>query len=71
MSEKNTPNPAALPVSGPASKHQVASYFGVTVRTVERWANDGRIPAPTVVGPRLKRFDAEGIRNHFHNSMAA
>jgi predicted DNA-binding transcriptional regulator AlpA len=31
-------------------KRQVAARYNITTRTVDRWASDGRLPAPTFRG---------------------
>ena len=35
---------------------KVATYYGVTVRTLERWAREGIGPKPIRLGPRTIRY---------------
>ncbi|MFA7506416.1 MAG: helix-turn-helix domain-containing protein [Burkholderiaceae bacterium] len=37
----------------PLSRADVADVFGVTVRTIENWVNDGTVPAPVKLGNRV------------------
>ena len=37
-------------MSDPLTVAQVAEYLGLSVRTVETYRNDGRMPEPTMVG---------------------
>lgn len=36
----------------PLSRADVAEVFGVTVRTIDNWVNDGTVPAPVKLGNR-------------------
>lgn len=38
------------------TKPQVAELLGVSVRTLERWANRGVGPRQILIGPRSKRY---------------
>jgi excisionase family DNA binding protein len=41
---------------------QVATFMGVTPRTVQRWIREGRLPAMIVGGTyRVKREDLQGF----------
>ena len=39
-----------MAVSDPLTVAQVAEYLGLSVRTVETYRADGRLPKPTMVG---------------------
>lgn len=43
------------------SKADVARRYGISVRTLERWARKGIGPKPIRRGPRLIRYDASEV----------
>jgi excisionase family DNA binding protein len=43
-------------------KDEVASAYGLTVRTVERFIKDRRLPARRIVGTRLVRIHRDDAR---------
>lgn len=43
------------------SAQQLAERFGVHVATIWKWAQDGVLPKPGMMGPRLARWNEESI----------
>lgn len=52
---------AEFPQEGPVTKREVAAYLRMSIDTVERYARDGRLPAPRCIGSAV-RFEARQIR---------
>ena len=46
----------------------IASWCGVSVQTVHRWAASGVIPQPIRFGPKVVRWDREELRKAFKNA---
>lgn len=57
------PNPDALPDRGVATRNMVADYLGLTVRTVDQMASDGRLKKINGLGSRVTLFDVAYLRN--------
>lgn len=43
-------------------KYVVAALIGVSYRTIERWAHEGRFPAPIYLNAQTKRWRAGQVR---------
>jgi len=60
--EKQGPNSMALPDNGVANKQMVASYYGVTTRTIEKWCALGLLTKLNLPG-KVIRFDVVDVRS--------
>ena len=55
-------DPATSPVGVMYDTVEVATFMGVTPRTVQRWIREGRLPAMIVGGTyRVRREDLQGF----------
>lgn len=50
-------------MTGKMTTAQVADAFGVTRRTVQKWADDGLLPCTRTLGRGDRRFDADLINS--------
>lgn len=51
--------------------HDLASFLGVSDRTVERWHSKGKIPQPDhVTGTGWKLWSTEQVTEIFHGGLA-
>ena len=60
MSRSKTPV-RPLPVTGPATKAEVAAWFAVSTDTVDRYVASGVLPPPALFGASV-RWDAGAVR---------
>jgi len=51
------------------SSTEVADTLGVCLRTVLRWSNDGRMPAPVRMGRRFVRYRRTEIQEWIDNGF--
>ena len=49
------------------TKPQVAELLGVSVRTLERWANQGVGPRQILIGPRSKRYLRQEVLDYLRH----
>lgn len=45
----------------------IATLFRVCKRTVERWADEGRLPEPLKINSKLVRYRARDIKRYLDN----
>lgn len=51
-----------LPDCAWVRKPMVMALFGVSNTTLWRWGNEGRIPKPTLIGPRVSAWRVGDLR---------
>ncbi|WBG92790.1 helix-turn-helix domain-containing protein [Pantoea piersonii] len=53
----------SLPKTGFIRRFQLAKALGIHVTTIDRWVNDGKLPAPVKPGEKVTAFKAEEIQD--------
>lgn len=70
IADSKSPGVGSLPKTGFIRRFQLAKALGIHVATIDRWVNDGNLPAPVKPGEKVTAFRAEEIQDWLKSKSA-